>query len=140
MKEFPTATWHQYEPLHRDNSRAGSILAFGKPVNCYYDFAHADAILSLDADFLGTGPAHLRYARQFAARRQITDESKATLMNRLYVVESSPTITGAAADHRLAIPSREIEAFAWALARELGSRPALKSGSLRGLTPPAQGG
>ncbi len=122
--QFPESRWHQYEPLHRDNSRAGSVLAFGEPLNCYYDFTHADVIVSLEADFLGTGPAHLRYARQFAIRRRLTDASKAALMNRLYVVESSPSITGAAADHRLSLPSREIEAFARALARELALRRA----------------
>src|SRR5262249_26434528 len=136
--------------LHRDNSRAGSILAFGEHLNCHYDLSKADVIVSLEADFLGSGPAHLRYARQFAARRRLTDDSKTALMNRLYVVESSPTITGAAADHRLALPSREIGAFGCALVLELLRREAtlpqreLASGlatlfpSLKGLMSPAE--
>src|SRR5439155_7162502 len=136
--EFPESRWHQYEPLHRDNSRAGSILAFGQALNCYYDFTHADVIVSLDADFLGAGPAHLRYARQFASRRRVTDSSKTPVMNRLYVVESGPTIAGAAADHRLALPSRQVEAFTRALSQELTSRLPTPLPSLRGLTPPAQ--
>jgi molybdopterin-containing oxidoreductase family iron-sulfur binding subunit len=128
--EFPEFRWHQYDPLHRDNSRAGSVLAFGSALNCYYDFTKADVIVSLEADFLASGPGHLRYARQFAARRGVTDNSKPGAMNRLYVVESSPTVTGAAADHRLALPSREIEALGRMLARELAS----------GLSPPGEGG
>ena len=41
-------------------------------------------------------------------------------MNRLYVVESSSTITGAMADHRWALPPSGIQAFAQALAAALG--------------------
>ncbi len=41
-------------------------------------------------------------------------------MNRLYVVEGSPTPTGASADHRLAIRSSAIEGFARAVAAGVG--------------------
>ena len=30
LKDLPEATWHQYEPLGRDNVRAGAKLAFGE--------------------------------------------------------------------------------------------------------------
>ena len=40
-------------------------------------------------------------------------------MNRLYVVEPTPTLTGAAADHRLAVASRDVALFAQAIAAEL---------------------
>jgi len=42
-------------------------------------------------------------------------------MNRLYAVESTPSGTGALADHRLALPPAEIEAFLAALAQVLGA-------------------
>src|SRR5262249_2450387 len=45
---FPDFRWHQYEPIHRDNTRAGSILAFGEALNTYYDFSKANIIVSLD--------------------------------------------------------------------------------------------
>ena len=41
-------------------------------------------------------------------------------MNRLYVAESMPTITGAKADHRLPVRPSEIRNLAFALAAELG--------------------
>ncbi|MGH9678917.1 MAG: 4Fe-4S dicluster domain-containing protein, partial [Candidatus Acidiferrales bacterium] len=41
-------------------------------------------------------------------------------MNRLYAVESTPTSTGAMADHRWKMRASEVEDFARALARELG--------------------
>ena len=42
-------------------------------------------------------------------------------MNRLYVVESSPSLTGALADHRLAVRPSEVEGLARALAAGLGA-------------------
>ena len=41
-------------------------------------------------------------------------------MNRVYVLESSPTITGSMADHRLALRPSQITAAAYALAANLG--------------------
>ena len=42
-------------------------------------------------------------------------------MNRLYSVESTPSVTGSNADHRLALRSGEIENVARALAGKLGA-------------------
>ena len=90
------------------------VLAFGQPVNTYYDFAKANVVVSLDSDFLNSGPASLRYARQFARRRRVRGDQ--TTMNRLYVVEPMPTPTGAKADHRLPLRAGDVEEFAWTLA------------------------
>jgi molybdopterin-containing oxidoreductase family iron-sulfur binding subunit len=49
-------------------------------------------------------------------------------LNRLYVIESTPTPTGAIADHRLPLPAGQIESFARALARELGVAVATSDG------------
>ena len=51
----------------------------------------------------------MRYAHDFADKRRITDPESA--MNRLYVVESTPTVTGAMADHRLPLRASEVEAL-----------------------------
>ncbi len=96
--EFPEAKWHQYEPAGGDAAAAGARLAFGTDVAVRYHFEKADVILALDADFLADGPGRLRYAREFAARR----EPQNGTMNRLYAVEPAPTVTGTMADHRLA--------------------------------------
>src|SRR5258706_8507139 len=73
LTEFPQAKWHQYEPANNDNARAGAMMALGQPLNTVYDFSKAERILSLDADFLPALPGTLRYARDFAARRRITE-------------------------------------------------------------------
>jgi molybdopterin-containing oxidoreductase family iron-sulfur binding subunit len=118
QKTFPGARWHAWDPAGAHTARAGTARAFGHPVNTYYDVARADVIVSLDSDFLASGPAALRYARQFAARRRVRGTD--TAMNRLYVVEPMPSATGSKADHRLPMRASEVEEFAWALAAALG--------------------
>ncbi|MCU1232465.1 MAG: 4Fe-4S ferredoxin, iron-sulfur binding domain protein [Candidatus Solibacter sp.] len=126
LKEYPSAKWHQWDPAGPHAGRAGSVLAFGQPTNTYYDFTHANVVVSLDADFLATGPGYLRYARQFSARRRVNEPSDT--MNRLYVAEPMPTPTGTKADHRLPLRAGDIEEFAWALAISLGIAQGPKNG------------
>ncbi|HEX8708988.1 MAG TPA: TAT-variant-translocated molybdopterin oxidoreductase [Pyrinomonadaceae bacterium] len=117
LRAFPGAKWHQYEPAARNGAMAGAMQAFGQPVNTLYRFDLAERIFSIDADFLSCGPGNVRYARDFASRRRVTEERRT--MNRLYVVESTPSNTGAKADHKLPVRPSEIEAFARAVAAAL---------------------
>ena len=118
LSDYPSAKWHQYEPVGRDPARAGARLAFGTDVAARYHLEKANVVLSLDADFLSTGPGKLRYVRDFTARRKVHQSQRE--MNRLYVLESTPSNTGAMADHRLPLKASEVEGFALALAAELG--------------------
>ncbi len=118
LTEFPQAKWHQYEPVNNDQAHAGARMAFGQPVNTIYDFTKADRILSLDADFLAAMPGTLRYARDFAARRRVSEGKNN--MNRLYVIETTPTTTGASADHHWAIRPSELLKAAAAIASRVG--------------------
>jgi MoCo/4Fe-4S cofactor protein with predicted Tat translocation signal len=118
LNEFPAAKWHQYEPCGHGAAREGARLAFGKYVNTVYRFDQADVVVSLDADFLCAGPGHVRYAHDFTARRRV--EGPQSRMNRLYVVESTPSNTGAMADHRLPLRPKDVEIFARGLAFALG--------------------
>jgi molybdopterin-containing oxidoreductase family iron-sulfur binding subunit len=116
--ELPEARWVSWEPADRDNVREGARLAFGDVVGPQYRFADADVILSLEADFVTSHPASLRLVREHASRRKVDEQSPD--MNRLYVIEGSPTPTGASADHRLAIRSSAVEGFARAVAAGIG--------------------
>jgi len=108
LEANPQAKWHVYEPINRDNVYEGAKLAFGEVVETRYDLSKADVIVSLDADFLYAGfPGSARYTRDFAARRN-PDAN----MNRLYVVESTPSSTGMKADHRLPVKAGAIDEFA----------------------------
>ena len=106
LEQFPSARWHQYEPVNSDSARTASQMAFGRHVDARYHFDKADVILSLDADFLLTMPGHVRHAREFTSRRRAKPGENG--MNRLYVVESTPSTTGAVADHRRAARPSEI--------------------------------
>lgn len=115
LDELPQARWYQYEPAGRDNARAGSRLAFGADADIVYHFDQADVIVALDADFLTAFPGSTRYAGEFAARRRDLAN-----MNRLYALESTPTVTGSSADHRLALKAANIERAARKIAAGLG--------------------
>jgi molybdopterin-containing oxidoreductase family iron-sulfur binding subunit len=70
----------------------------------------------------------VRYTRQYAARRReaaaaIEEKKSEPVMTRLYVAETTPTSTGASADHRLPVRASEMEAFARALAAGIDGKP-----------------
>jgi MoCo/4Fe-4S cofactor protein with predicted Tat translocation signal len=111
LKIYPQAKWHVYEPVNRDKVLEGAKLAFGQPVETRYDLSQADVIVSLDADFLYAGfPGNTRYIRDFAKRRNPDGK-----MSRFYAIESTPSSTGAKADHRLPMRASMIEVVARSL-------------------------
>jgi len=108
LKVYAQAKWHVYEPVNRDNVLEGAKLAFGQPVETRYELSKADVIVSLDADFLYAGfPGNTRYIRDFAKRR-----NPDAPMSRFYAIESTPTSTGAKADHRLPMRASAVERVA----------------------------
>ncbi len=121
LAAFPKATWHQFDPVARAAAQVAETAAQSAAGDPLYHFDKADVIVSLDADFLTCGPGSVRYQKDFAARRRVTDERKE--MNRLYAIESTPSLTGVKADHRLALKAGEIEGFARELAGSLGAGP-----------------
>jgi MoCo/4Fe-4S cofactor protein with predicted Tat translocation signal len=111
QKRFPKMSWCEYEPC----APTWTQSRFDSKLDAVYDLSQADVIVSLGADFLQDGPANLINTKAFTARRR--DPAKD--FNRLYVVESTPTITGAKADRRWARKPSEIVAFARQLAHAL---------------------
>lgn len=101
-----------------ENAILGAQVAFGEKMAPRYQLDQADAIVALDADLFGAVPGALRHARQWSARR---DPGKP--MNRLYAVESMPSITGFAADHRIRMRSSEIAAATAIVADQVGRLP-----------------
>ncbi len=121
LKLYPGAKWYQWEATGHGR-RMGSQLAFGQFLNATYKFDQADVVLSIDANFLANGPGGVRYARDFANKRVVRDGKKT--QSRFYVVESTPTSTGAKADHRLPVKASEIAPFVRNLAAVLGGAAA----------------
>ncbi|MEJ1974434.1 MAG: TAT-variant-translocated molybdopterin oxidoreductase [Lacunisphaera sp.] len=115
-KEFPGMTWAEYEPVQDEAPAAAAQAAFGQNVKPLYRFAKAKRIVSLDADFFHAESGSLYYSRSFADGRRVKSRDDADKMNRLYVVESSFSLTGSMADHRLRLASSHVLAFTAALA------------------------
>ncbi|HSR52963.1 MAG TPA: TAT-variant-translocated molybdopterin oxidoreductase [Acidobacteriota bacterium] len=118
LERLPQAKLHQWSPINRDSIFEATQMVFGQPLEVRYRFDQAETVVSLDADFLHFSEAPVRYARDLAKRR---DPQQDGPMARLYAAESNYSITGAFADHRLALAPSRIEAAARALAQGLGS-------------------
>jgi len=123
LAAYPAARWISWEPWSGENAAAGARLAFGEAVETRYAFDKADVVLSLDADFLGSGPAQPRYVRDWATRRAslARRSPQGEGGSRLYVVEPTPSLTGARADHRRPMCPAEILELARAVAGTVGS-------------------
>lgn len=117
LKRFPRARAHTYAAVSESSSREGTRLAFGAPLQPLVAYDRARVIVALDCDFLEGEPGSTRASRLFAMGRRLRSSQDG--MNRLYVVESTFTSTGTAADHRLRLPRSQVGRFAMALAAEL---------------------
>jgi Fe-S-cluster-containing dehydrogenase component len=89
---YPRCAIHAFDPI--------APPAGPRPLHRLED---AGAILSLDSRFLDDHPYRLNYARQYARAR--------ARRCRLYALESAPSLVGAMADHRYAMPVPAIEAW-----------------------------
>ncbi|MCA6124428.1 4Fe-4S dicluster domain-containing protein [Bradyrhizobium sp. WSM 1704] len=117
-KAMPLMRWYRYEPVDDDAVRGGAMLAFGQAATMLPRFRDARVVLALDADPIGFGPEQVRFAREIieARRPRAPDESL-----RLYAVEPDWSLTGALADHRLALQPERIRNVAIEIARTLGA-------------------
>jgi MoCo/4Fe-4S cofactor protein with predicted Tat translocation signal len=113
LAKYPNARWHQYEPINDDNALLGARLAFGEDVSIVYRDTPR-VVLSLDADCVVDGPMRLQLARKLRGRALGKKEDH---LPRLYVVETSSTVTGAVADHRLPASPAGVAAVALAVAK-----------------------
>ena len=99
---YPQEMWHQGDGFPRGVG--------AEATDAIYHFDKADVVVSLDADFLSCGPGSVRYSRDFAIRRRAGVDAEHAEpgqpaagelqetpagMNRLYAIESTPTLTGA---------------------------------------------
>ncbi len=114
---YPKLQWATYDAVSDESRVAGLRSATGRDLDLMLRLDRASVILALDADPLLTDPEMIRHARGFAAGRRAG--SSGGEMNRLYAVEGVYSLTGAMADHRLRLESRQIAPFLAALAARL---------------------
>src|SRR3954464_6206855 len=114
---YPRAQWATYDAVSDENRLAGLRQATGRDVDLMLRLDRASVILALDADPLLTDPEMIRHARGYADGRRAG--ASGGTMNRLYAVEGVFSLTGAMADHRLRLESRQIAPFVAALAAKV---------------------
>jgi molybdopterin-containing oxidoreductase family iron-sulfur binding subunit len=88
MQRWPKARWHVCDPVSNDLQLAASAQVFGAPLQPHPAFDRAEAIVSLDDDFLGHGPRQTLNARLFADRRRLRQSRQGE--SRLFVAEPTP--------------------------------------------------
>ncbi len=96
LAKYPQAKWHEHDPAFPRSPMPGQL-----------HLDRAEVIVSVDADLFGPGAMNARVALDFAKKRRAEDGA----INRLYVVETMPSLTGAMADHRRAMSPVEIADF-----------------------------
>ncbi len=116
--KWPSAKWYVHEPAVNPATSSAAKTIAGRSAWVQYDLSQADVIVSLDSDLLNEGPASLYYARQFARKRNV-DYGKTP--SRLYAIESIPTVSGSLADHHFPVPSSDIPAISYHLAKACGA-------------------
>ena len=109
-----------YEPVAPHAARAAATACFGEAVAPRMRFDRADVVVSFQCDFLGADPTAPAAIREFAAKRRVS--TAGDHMNRLWAFEGGMTLTGAKADHRVAMRPSKAAAVAFALARTLNQR------------------
>ena len=115
--QLPKAIWAEYDAINDEPPAAAAEAVFGKSVKPVYHLEKAKRIVSIDADFFHSESGSLGYTRDFAKGRKVVKKNDP--MNRLYAVESTFTLTGSMADHRLRLASSHMLAFAAALGAKI---------------------
>lgn len=116
---WPKARWHGFEPVGAAFRDAALRQTFGQPLSLHYAPERADVVVALDDDLLGPGPRQVRHADGWASRRRASLAGDGNC--RLFVLEPTPTLTGAIAERRLPVSAARIGVLAAALAARLGS-------------------
>ncbi len=114
--KFAGAKYYAYEALE-------GTKVLGDGIRLIADYAQADRILSLDSDFLcldGHGSTIPFFNRRKPEGGDYSKAADAGLMNRLYVVESTYSMTGGMADHRLRVSPSMVLRVAAQIGRAFG--------------------
>ena len=106
--KHPAAAVCVYDSVDGGVMAQATEKVFGKPAKQTFDFADAEVVVSLQADFLGNMSGAGPNSKSFATNRDpVANDGK---MSRLYVAEGGYTTTGVAADARLAVRPSQIGA------------------------------
>ena len=126
---MPKAVWYTHSAVGGAHRYAGTIAAFGRPLETRYAFTAARVIVSLDGDFLDGGPDQTGEAHDWIAARRASAQTgaKSGPLLPLYAAASIPSLTAAKADHPLIAGPVDLLAIATGLLADLrpGATPTI---------------
>ena len=135
LAAYPAARWITIGATGDDHEALGLQAALGQPARPLTRFSEADVVVSFDGDFLSDAHSGIWNAREYAeSRRAETRRPGRAPMSRLYIAESTMSITGGMADHRLRMKAGAVPFFAAAVAAGLG----IDTGARGSVTPEQQ--
>lgn len=121
--KFPSTRIYSYELFNSLNREFAWKKCYGSGNFPLIKWNEAKIIVSLESDFLGTEGNVIETKRMFAEARDVNKKS----FNRLYVVESSMTLTGMNADYRMRLKPEFQFDFIMGLIGELTKRGAISA-------------
>jgi Fe-S-cluster-containing dehydrogenase component len=108
-RKFPKMMWVEYDALVSGNREAAARSVLGEALSPIFDFKSASVVVSIDSDFLSHPHSPLVYAKDFADQANL----------KLFAIESSASLTGAKAKHRLTLKPSRLNQVCEILGREL---------------------
>ncbi|MDT7950630.1 MAG: TAT-variant-translocated molybdopterin oxidoreductase [Acetobacteraceae bacterium] len=132
LTAMPKAVWYTHSATGGAHRYAGSVAAFGKPLETRYRFGAARVIVSFEGDFLDGGPDQIGQALDWVAARQASaagmpDNDVRRPLLALYAAAAVPNLTAAKADHPLVTTPAEMLALAAGLLADVepGATPSV---------------
>ncbi|AFH49098.1 Alternative complex III protein ActB [Ignavibacterium album JCM 16511] len=116
--KFPSTKIYSYELFNNSNRKSAWFKCYGSRNFPLIKWNEAKVIVALESDFLGVEGNRIENSRMFAEGRDVKNKS----FNRLYVIESSMTLTGMNADYRMRLKPELQFAFVMSLINELNKR------------------
>jgi molybdopterin-containing oxidoreductase family iron-sulfur binding subunit len=107
-----------YDPISASAILDAHATTHGVRLLPSYRFDRADAIVSLEADFLGTWLSPVQFTRDYTTRRRADDPARAVHVQ----IESRLSLTGSNADQRLAVAPGQLAHVATHLAARIARR------------------
>ena len=135
---WPHARWHIHEPVTEDLRLEAASIVFGRTLEPRLRFDRAEAVVSLDDDFLGPGPRQTLYAPPLDEAPS-GGAARGRRLSALYG-GADPLADRRHGHRRLIVGPRELSVLAEALVSALATRPhpSARPRKPPGSTPPPQ--
>ncbi|UWF46690.1 TAT-variant-translocated molybdopterin oxidoreductase [Pseudomonas sp. N3-W] len=117
-QRWPDARLYHGEAFAQTQALQVSQQVFGQPLDQRRYLQHAEVLVCLEDDPLGAGPRQTLLQRGWAERRRQAAQGQGAAL--MFVAESIPTLSGAAASERLAIAPSSLGDLTLALCQALG--------------------